>query len=88
MNVAKRNVAKRSVSLDAVVAEQVEHAADQDGLSFSAWLSSAAQDKLLRREGLRGVREWESEAGELTPAERAAGVELLDRLLTEDAGSE
>jgi hypothetical protein len=75
------SVTKRSVSLDETVADRVEQAADEDGVSFSAWLSSAAEDKLLLREGLRGVREWEQEAGELTPEERAAGEALLDRLL-------
>lgn len=75
------SVAKRSVSLDDTVAELVEQAADEDGVSFSAWLSAAAKDKLLLREGLRGVREWEAEAGELTAEERAAGEALLDRLL-------
>lgn len=75
------SVAKRSVSLDDMVAERVAQAADEDGVSFSAWLSAAAEDKLLLREGLRGVREWEAEAGELTAEERAAGEALLDRLL-------
>lgn len=75
------SVAKRSVSLDDTVAERVEQAADEDGVSFSAWLSAAAEDKLFLREGLRGVREWEAEAGELTAEERAAGEALLDRLL-------
>ncbi len=72
---------KRSVSLDDVVAEQVAQAADEEGVSFSSWLSAAAEDKLLLREGMRGIREWEAEAGELTAEERAAGEALLDRLL-------
>lgn len=72
---------KRSVSLDDSVAQRVEQAADEDGMSFSAWLSTAAEDKLLLRDGMRGIREWETEAGELTRAERAAGEALLDRLL-------
>ncbi|MGH9277966.1 MAG: hypothetical protein ACRD12_07645 [Acidimicrobiales bacterium] len=75
------SVTKRSVSLDDSVAERVEQAAHEDGVSFSAWLSLAAEDKLRLREGLRGVREWEAEAGELTAEERAAGEALLDRLL-------
>ena len=73
---------KRSVSLDDVVAEQVAQAADEEGVSFSSWLSAAAEDKLLLREGMRGIREWEAEAGELTAEERAAGEALLDRLLS------
>jgi hypothetical protein len=76
------SVTKRSVSLDDVVAEQVEQAADEEGVSFSSWLSAAAEDKLLLREGMRGIREWEAEAGELTAEERAAGEALLDRLLS------
>jgi len=75
------SVTKRSVSLEDSVAERVEHASEADGVSFSAWLSAAAEDKLLLREGMRGVHEWEAEAGELTAEERAAGAALLDRLL-------
>lgn len=74
-------VTKRSVSLDDSVAERVERAADEDGVSFSAWLSRAAEHQLMIREGLQGVTEWEADAGALTSAERAAGEALLDRLL-------
>lgn len=74
-------VTKRSVSLDDQVAERVEHAAKEDGVSFSTWLSVAAERRLLLREGLHGVQEWEQAAGPLTAEERAAGETLLDRLL-------
>lgn len=77
----RMSVIKRSVSLDDSVAERVEAAADEDGVSFSSWLSSAAEDTLLLREGLRGIREWEADAGDLSAEERAAGEALLDRLL-------
>ena len=77
------SVTKRSVSLDDSVAERVEQAAQVDGMSFSAWLSTAAEDKLLLREGMRGIREWESDAGELTAEEKAAGEARLDRLLAD-----
>jgi hypothetical protein len=79
--VADVGVTKRSVSLDDSVAERVEHAAAEDGVSFSAWLSAAAERILLLREGQRAVEEWEDEAGPLTAEERAAGEVLLDRLL-------
>jgi len=75
-------VVKRSVSIDAEVASAAEEAAAADGVSFSAWLSEAAQRQLLVRDGLRGVAEWEKTAGALTPAELAAGEILLDRLLS------
>jgi len=70
------------VSLDAEVAAAVEAAAGEDGVSFSAWLSEAAHRQLLVREGLRGVAEWETEAGPLSSEELAAGEVLLDRLLS------
>ncbi len=76
-------VVKRSVSIDDRVAARVEAAASEDGVSFSAWLSAAAEQHLLLREGLRGVQEWEAEAGALTAAEIAAGAALLSRLLGE-----
>lgn len=66
------SVTKRSVSLDEAVASAVERAAAEDGTSFSAWLSDAAGHRLRIRDGLQGVREWESEAGQLTAEERAA----------------
>jgi hypothetical protein len=74
-------VTKRSVSLDDAVAERVEHAAEEDGVSFSAWLSAAAERGLRLRDGLAGVQAWEHDAGPLTADERAAGEALLDRLL-------
>lgn len=76
-------VTKRSVSLDPDVAERIEAAAAADGQSFSTWLSSAAERQLRLRDGLRAVAEWEADAGALTPAERAAGEALLDRLLAQ-----
>jgi len=76
-------VVKRSVSLDAEVAAAAKAAASEDGVSFSAWLSEAAHRQLLAREGLRGVAEWETDAGPLSPDELVAGEVLLDRLLSD-----
>lgn len=79
-------VVKRSVSLADEVAAAVEVAAREDGVSFSAWLSSAAERQLRVREGLRGVAAWEKEAGALTDEEIAAGEDLLARLLSGVSG--
>jgi hypothetical protein len=73
-------VTKRSVSLADDVATAVEEAAKQDGVSFSAWLSTAAEKQLQVRQGLRGVAAWEGETGSLSPEELAAGEALLARL--------
>ena len=79
-------VIKRSVSLSETVAGAVQTAADEDGVSFSGWLSLAAEQQLRIREGPRGVAAWEERAGELTPEEIAAGEALLARLLSGVAG--
>jgi hypothetical protein len=79
-------VTKRSVSLADDVARAVEVAAKEDGVSFSSWLSSAAERQLRVRQGLRGVAAWESEAGQLTAEEIAAGEALLGRLLSGVSG--
>jgi hypothetical protein len=79
-------VTKRSVSLADEVARAVETAAREDGVSFSAWLSSAAERQLRVRQGLRGVAAWEDEAGALTAEEIAAGEALLARLLSGVSG--
>jgi hypothetical protein len=73
-------VTKRSVSLADEVAIAVEEAAKQDGVSFSAWLSNAAEKQLQVRQGLRGVAAWEGETGSLSAEELAAGEALLARL--------
>ncbi len=79
-------VTKRSVSLADDVAKAVEAAAKEDGVSFSAWLSGAAERQLRVRQGLRGVTAWESDTGPLTAEEIAAGEALLGRLLNGVSG--
>lgn len=79
-------VTKRSVSLADDVARAVELAAKEDGVSFSSWLSNAAERQLRVRQGLRGVAAWESDAGPLTAEEIAAGEALLGRLLSGVSG--
>ncbi len=79
-------VTKRSVSLDDEVALSVEAAAHEDGVSFSAWLSNAAERQLRIRQGLRGVAAFEAESGALTAEEIAAGEALLARLLSGVSG--
>ncbi len=79
-------VVKRSVSLGDEVAAAVEQAASEDGVSFSSWLSKAAQQQLRVRQGLRGVAAWETEVGALSAEEIAAGEDLLARLLSGVSG--
>ncbi len=77
---------KRSVSLADEVARSVEEAAAEDGMSFSAWLSAAAEHQLRLRQGLKGVAAFEAESGALSPEEIAAGEARLARLLSGMSG--
>ena len=77
---------KRSVSLDERVAEQIEVAAREDGLSFSGWLSAAAEQQLTLREGRRAMAEWEAEEP-VADDVRAWAREQLDRVLGGGSGA-
>jgi hypothetical protein len=63
---------KLAITVDADVHARVLDAAEQDGVSVSAWMTSAARRALLVRDGLAAVAEWERHHGPLTEAELAA----------------
>jgi hypothetical protein len=63
---------KVAITVDPEVYERVIAAAVEEGVSVSAWLTQAARQALLIREGLRAVAEWEAEHGALTDAELTA----------------
>lgn len=52
---------KLAITVDAGVHEQVLAAANEEGVSVSAWMTEAARRALLVRDGLRAVSEWEQE---------------------------
>lgn len=63
---------KLAITVDPEVHARVVHAAAAEGVSVSAWMTSAARRALLVRDGLAAVAEWEVEHGALTDAELAA----------------
>jgi hypothetical protein len=63
---------KLAITVDPDVHAQVVAAAAEDGVSVSAWMTSAARRVLLVRDGLAAVGEWEAEQGPLTAEELAA----------------
>jgi hypothetical protein len=63
---------KLAITVDADVHDRVLEAAAAEGLSVSAWMTSAARRALLVRDGLAAVAEWEAEHGALTEAELSA----------------
>jgi hypothetical protein len=73
---------KLAVTVDADVHAKVLAAAEADGTSVSAWLTTAARRALLVRDGLAGVAEWEAEHGPLTRAELDAARSRIERRTT------
>jgi hypothetical protein len=63
---------KLSITVDEAVHEAVVAAAAVDGVSVSAWMTSAARRALTARAGLAGVAEWEGDHGSFTDSELAA----------------
>lgn len=63
---------KLAITVDADVHDRVLDAAAAEGLSVSAWMTSAARRALLARDGLAAVADWEAEHGALTEAELSA----------------
>ena len=62
---------KLAITVDPDTAERVARAAAEEGVSVSAWMTSAARRALKVRDGLAAVVEWEAENGAFTPAELA-----------------
>ncbi|GAC1600682.1 MAG: hypothetical protein NVS3B21_27910 [Acidimicrobiales bacterium] len=63
---------KLAITVAPEVHAKVIAAAEEDGVSVSAWMTTAARRALLVRDGLAAVGEWEAEHGALTEAELAA----------------
>ena len=63
---------KLTITVDPEVCQQVVAAASDEGVSVSAWLTSAARQALLVRDGLAAVTEWERRHGRLTDDEMTA----------------
>ena len=74
---------KLAITVDAEVHQKVVAAAAEEGVSVSAWMTSAARRALLVRDGLAAVAEWESEHGALTGKEL---VEARKRVASQVAG--
>jgi hypothetical protein len=73
---------KLAITVDADVHGQVIAAAADDGISVSAWMTSAARRALLVRDGLLAVSEWEKEHGTFTEAEfEAARRRVTDEVV-------
>jgi len=62
---------KRSISVPPDLDAEIEAAAKESGVTYSAWLTATARKEFLIRRGLEGVAEFEREHGAFTEAELA-----------------
>lgn len=69
---------KLAITVAPEVHAKVMAAAEEEGVSVSAWMTSAARRALVVRDGLAAVGEWEAEHGALTEAELAAARRRVD----------
>lgn len=60
---------KLAITIDPDVHENILAAAARDGLSVSAWMTTAAREALRRRAGLAAIALWEKQHGRLTVEE-------------------
>ena len=62
---------KRSVSIPPDLDAQIEAAAAEAGVTYSAWLAATARKEFTIRAGLKAVAEFEREQGAFSPDEIA-----------------
>jgi hypothetical protein len=74
---------KLAITVDPDVHAQVIAAAQEEGVSVSAWLTTAARRALRIRDGLAAVAEWEAEHGSLTDEELQAARSRVHAALPE-----
>ena len=60
---------KLAITIDPDIHQNVLAAAARDGVSVSAWMTTAAREALRRRAGLAAVAQWEKQHGRFTPDE-------------------
>jgi hypothetical protein len=60
---------KLAITVDPDIHENILAAAARDGVSVSAWMTSAAREALQRRAGLAAVARWEKQHRRLTAEE-------------------
>jgi hypothetical protein len=62
---------KRSISLPPDLDDQIAAAAEQAGMTYSAWLAATARKEFTLRAGLAAVADYEREHGPFSPGELA-----------------
>ena len=71
---------KRSISIPPELDAEIAAAAQEAGLSYSAWVAQTARKEFTIRAGLEAVSQYEAEYGSLTPDEIAEADEWAARI--------
>lgn len=69
-----------SIAADAGLGSRIRAAALRDGVSISAWLTQAAEDRLRNELLGRTLADWESEHGAPTPEQEAEASAFFERV--------
>ncbi len=71
---------KRSISIPPELDAEIAAAAQDAGLSYSAWIAQTARKEFIIRAGLDAVSQYEAERGPFTPGEIAEADEWAARI--------
>lgn len=63
---------KLAITVDPEVHEKILAEAAREGVSVSAWMTSAARETLQRKAGLAAIAEWEAQHGAFSEEEMDA----------------
>jgi hypothetical protein len=71
---------KRSISIPPELDAEIAAAAQEAGVSYSAWIAQTARKEFTIRAGLEAVSQYEAEYGSFTPDEIAEADEWAARI--------
>jgi hypothetical protein len=72
---------KRSISIPPELDAEIAAAAQEAGISYSAWVAQTARKEFTIRAGLEAVSQYEAEHGPFTPDEIAEADEWATRII-------
>ena len=72
---------KRSISIPPELDAEIAAAAQDAGMSYSAWIAQTARKEFIIRAGLEAVSQYEAEHGPFTPDEIVVADEWAARVL-------
>jgi hypothetical protein len=71
---------KRSISIPPELDAEIAAAAQEAGMSYSAWIAQTARKEFIIRAGLEAVSQYEAEQGRFTPEEIGQADEWAARI--------